>query len=351
MSAGEWCLIESDPGVFTELIRGFGVQGVQVEEIWSLDEHSLEQLGHVHGLIFLYKWRQGEEPQGSIVEDGRLEEIFFSKQVVQNACATQAILSILMNVKHPDIDLGTVVSEIKDFGISLDPVSRGLILTNSEHIRKVHNSFGRQTLFEFDEKHVKKEEDAYHFVGYVPIKGRLYELDGLRDGPVDLGRCDQQNWLRYIKPVLDKRIQSFENDEIHFNLMALVSDKKQAYTKEIAELENRKILAAHRIQALVAGEELIDDGSGLPITADGLQSFIDEEEAKAMSLQGCIMQEDSKMEKYRLENICRRHNYLPLIMEILKVLAKRGELVRLCEQVKRKKAADKTAKGEESAKA
>ena len=35
----------------------------------------------------------------------------------------------------------------------------------------------------------------------------------------------------------------------------------------------------------------------------------------------------------QLENIRRKHNYLPLIMEVLKILAKRGELVKLCEQV------------------
>ncbi|KAF0693245.1 ubiquitin carboxyl-terminal hydrolase isozyme L5 isoform X1, partial [Aphis craccivora] len=205
-----WCLIESDPGVFTELIRELvglfltmlthlhtigissvsGVTGALVEELWTLDSSLFEAIKPVHGLIFLFRWIGEDQPDGQIVRDLRVEKLFFAKQVINNACATQAILSVLFNCRHPDIELGKTLSQFKEFSQKFDANMKGLALSNSQQIRSVHNSFGRSnSIFEFEDsaKPNFKDDEAYHFVAIVPIDGRLYELDGLKEGPIDLG--------------------------------------------------------------------------------------------------------------------------------------------------------------------
>lgn len=69
--------------------------------------------------------------------------LLFVLQVVNNACATQAILSIILNNKDPEVKLGPTLTEFKEFCDSFDPAMKGFALSNSEAIRTVHNSFAR----------------------------------------------------------------------------------------------------------------------------------------------------------------------------------------------------------------
>ena len=111
--------------------------------------------------MFLFKYVKDENPAGTIVQDNRLDQIFFAKQVIQNACATQAILSVLLNVNHSDIQLGETLSDFKEFTQSFDAYNKGLAMSNASQIRTVHNSFSRQTLFELDNSKNSKDVSLF----------------------------------------------------------------------------------------------------------------------------------------------------------------------------------------------
>jgi len=304
----DWCTIESDPGVFTELVEAMGVKGVQFEEVYSLDSDSMQALGEVHGLIFLFKWEQGlaqsdDRPTASGYED----HLFFAKQVITNACATQAILSILLNSEK--VELGDELSTFKGFTKEFDSETKGLALSNSDLVRTAHNSFAAQNPFASDEKRMAtKDDDLYHFIAYVPVAGKLYELDGLKPGPVLLGELAAgSNWTEAVQPHIAARIERYSSAEIRFNLMAVVASKADELRKQIA--------------ALPADSPMLGD------------------------LNYQLQLEEQKRSRWTTENLRRKHNYLPFLINLLKELAKKKQLIPLLDAAKERQRAKAAAGG------
>ena len=77
---------------------------------------------------------------------------------------------------------------------------RGDCIGNNEALRKAHNSFSVPDPFVSDKKQVADDDDdVFHFVSFLPIGSAVYELDGLKPGPVNVGaigagqvRCKMQ---------------------------------------------------------------------------------------------------------------------------------------------------------------
>ena len=70
------------------------------------------------------------------------EDLYFPKQVITNACATQALLGILLN-NEEKLDIGEDLREFKSFTKLMDPYMKGLSISNCEKVRIEHNKFSK----------------------------------------------------------------------------------------------------------------------------------------------------------------------------------------------------------------
>jgi ubiquitin carboxyl-terminal hydrolase L5 len=329
-----WCTIESDPGVFTELISQIGVKGVQVEELYDLEPGTFDKLKPVYGLIFLFKWIKDTDDKRAVLEQG-VPGVFYAQQVISNACATQAIVSILMN--RPEIDLGTELSNLKNFTADMPAEMKGLSIGNSDLIRNAHNSFARPEPFVFEEKKATEEDDdVYHFIGYVPVNGNLYELDGLKGGPILLGECTNDNWLDKVRPAIQARIQRYSQKEIRFNLLAIIRNRKEVYSQKLFRLTKRKAAILAKLSdshqdILGQMDTSSDDAGPLPNSPVELKNELSALEVEEKALQGAIESEEGRYKQWKTENVRRKHNYVPFIFNFLKCLAEKGKLSGLVE--------------------
>lgn len=163
-------------------------------------------------------------------------------------------------------------------------------------MRTAHNSFARPRSFEMDNSHKQDDddEDLFHFISYIPHNGGIYELDGLQPSPIYHGPIvDSDNWVESAKPVITRRIEKYMNQEIRFSLMAVAKDHLRSDKLHLSDLESHP------------------DAVNLQMISDLKVRIQDEEEKRA----------DQKKENER-----RRHNFLPLIIEMLKCMAEKNIL-------------------------
>lgn len=114
---------------------------------------------------------------------------------------------------------------------------RGEALSNSELIRDVHNSFARSSPFVDEQQRLATEDDdVYHFIAYTSLHNTLYELDGLQPAPISHGPCPPSEFPDKIIPVLQKRINRYPENEIRFNVLAMVRDLR-IRAMEIGDVE------------------------------------------------------------------------------------------------------------------
>ncbi len=197
--------------------------------------------------------------------------IFFAHQVVPNSCATHSLLSILMNTTHHQgVNLGPLLTEFRQATASLPPNVRGLAIGYMPPLMEAHNRHARQqnvpapvttaysgikaeggiggviapvecvrraveaakqsaaadglgggggcdsieasaALDSATATLAPGESDTFHFVCFLPVGRCLYELDGLKGGPVNHGPLEDPlshaGWTRQCLSLLQQRMK------------------------------------------------------------------------------------------------------------------------------------------------
>ncbi|OCF37530.1 ubiquitin carboxyl-terminal hydrolase L5 [Kwoniella heveanensis BCC8398] len=323
-----WSLTESDPQVFTQLLKDLGVQGLQVDDLYSLDPETLETLKPIHALIFLFKWveRSSSEPESSSgVEVDPLDTgVWFANQVINNSCGTVAALNAVMNIPHQPsefegetISLGSELGNLREFGAGMGSQDLGHLISSSPNIREVHNSFSKSSPFSMDPNAFpeREKEDAYHFVAYLPVNGILYELDGLRRNPIMHAPVDDSvegGWLDVARETIEQRIGTYPPGSLMFNLLAIRSTALPRIRRQLADHTTKP-------EQVFVLEDLRDH-------------------------------ELEKEKRGAMENTLRRNNLLPTVFALFKALGETGLAGKAVEDARAKgkeRAQRRQARGEE----
>ncbi|KAG2227055.1 hypothetical protein INT45_006462 [Circinella minor] len=232
-----WLLIEPDPGSLSQLCSRMGVKGVQVEPIPNLNRDFIRDLRPIYGITLLLRHKPEKSYRDEMFTNNN--NVYFANQVVHDAYAMYAILSILLN-REETIDIGSELLNFKEFTSDFPPMLKGLSVTNSKILKDAHNGVARRSA-----RQSAHGDNTYHYISYLPIGGHLWELDGFKRGPLRLGKsgelkkkslpCTENSWLDAARAELQRKLDIYQRQQIPFSVWSIIEDRRHVYQRRLVK--------------------------------------------------------------------------------------------------------------------
>ncbi|PQE06713.1 Ubiquitin carboxyl-terminal hydrolase isozyme L3 protein [Rutstroemia sp. NJR-2017a BBW] len=225
--------LENNPEVMTSLTHTLGLSTtLSFHDVFSIDDPSLLSFIPRPALALLlvfpvsktYEEFRVKEDKDRVEYTGKGpdEPVIWYKQTIRNACGLIGLLHAVSNggargLVEPNTSLSTLLHD----AIPLSPLERADLLYNSSALEAAH----QQAASQGETAAPNAEDDVdLHFVCFVKdAQNRLWEMDGRRKGPVELGQLGEEDDVLCQK-ALDWGVRRFierEGGELRFSLIAL----------------------------------------------------------------------------------------------------------------------------------
>lgn len=103
----------------------------------------------------------------------------------------------------------------------MSPENKGWAIGNTPELACAHNSHAIPQARKKTDKQAGLSSgrftgEAFHFVSFVPINGRLFELDGLKPYPQDHGPwAEEEDWTDKFRRVMSERLGIDTGEQYH----------------------------------------------------------------------------------------------------------------------------------------
>jgi len=223
-----WLPLESNPDVLNKLLGGMGVPSSwAINDVLGMDEELLAMVPQpVAAVILLYPINEVNETfkaeqEESIKAAGQevADKVYFMKQYVGNACGTLALIHAIAN-NTDTISLGDgALKAFLEKTVEMSPVDRGHALEEDDGISQAHEAAAQEGQSAMVDRETQLDT---HFIAFVHVDGKLYELDGRKEFAINHGDTSPETLLKDSAAVCKQCIER-DPEENRYAVVALTA--------------------------------------------------------------------------------------------------------------------------------